>query len=374
MVEAEAKLDEAIRARRAQQRDQRLRLRWTGATAASYAVDALFLGLFAAAGTIPAAIGIGYGLAGAAVCLASWAITASGLNLRLRDPNLTEPLSMIGAALQFAVVAAAPQIAFPYLANLFTVFAFGMIWLSVRESVVIWSLGAVATGVLVYAKGAQFSIPVASGFELALVWLYFSLVLARCLVLSVQASDLRQRVADSRRRLAESLEQVRQLASHDELTGVLNRRALISALERERSRAERSAAPFGIAMIDLDHFKGINDSYGHAVGDEVLKAFAAAVRDTMRVTDVFGRYGGEEFLLILVGTGPAAALEAVERIREAVAARDWRALTPGRPVTISAGIANFSKGDSVEQLLHRADAGLYQAKAAGRNRTIASEP
>ena len=93
----------------------------------------------------------------------------------------------------------------------------------------------------------------------------------------------------------------------------------------------------------------------------------------MRATDVFGRYGGEEFLLILVGTGIAPALEAVERIRSAAAACDWRAIVPDSQVTMSAGVAGFRKGDTVEQLLHRADQALYQAKKNGRNRTLASE-
>ena len=94
----------------------------------------------------------------------------------------------------------------------------------------------------------------------------------------------------------------------------------------------------------------------------------------MRATDVFGRYGGEEFLLVLVGTTTAAALEAVERIRTAVASRDWRPIVPGAPVTMSAGIAGFRKGETMAQLLHRADQALYEAKHAGRNRTNVSEP
>jgi len=146
------------------------------------------------------------------------------------------------------------------------------------------------------------------------VWLYFSLILGRCLLLSVNANRMRTRLADSRRKLAASLEQVQQLASHDELTGTLNRRSLMAALERERSRTERSGAPFSITMIDLDHFKRVNDTHGHATGDEVLRAFAATVNGTMRATDIFGRYGGEEFLMILFDTTPALALKAMERM------------------------------------------------------------
>ena len=105
----------------------------------------------------------------------------------------------------------------------------------------------------------------------------------------------------------------------------------------------------------------------------MLRDFAAAVHDTMRMTDVFGRYGGAEFLLILVGTAAPEALDAVERIRVVIATRDWRAIVPDTPVTMSAGVAGFRKGETIEQLLHRADQALYEAKHAGRNRTHVNE-
>jgi diguanylate cyclase (GGDEF)-like protein len=372
MVEAEQKLDEAIAAVRSREREQRRRLSWNLGIAASYAVDTLFLALFALAGTIPGIIALAYGAAGAVICGGVYALTASGRNLTFRDPSMVEQTTILSVAMQLGVVAAAPQVAFPILANLFTVFSFAMIWLSLRDSLAVWSLGIAGTATLFYSVQGRLGVPVSSAFELTLVWLYFSLILGRCLLLSVNANEMRLRLADSRQKLANSLEQVQQLASHDELTGVLNRRALIAGLERERMRAERSGAPFSIAMMDLDHFKVVNDSYGHAVGDAVLKGFAATVHDTMRATDVFGRYGGEEFLIILVGTEPPAALEAMERIRAAVAAHDWQAIASGLTQTVSAGVFRFRKGASIEQLLHSADQALYQAKHAGRNRVVAS--
>jgi diguanylate cyclase (GGDEF)-like protein len=245
-----------------------------------------------------------------------------------------------------------------------------MLWLRLPSAVACWSIGVAATGIVCYLAGDRFAVAVSSPAELFLTWFYFSLVLARCLMVSVAANETRARLAQSRRQLADTLDQVQRLASRDELTRALNRRSLISALERERSRAERSGAPFCIAMIDIDHFKKVNDTFGHAAGDAVLRAFAQTVHETMRTTDVFGRYGGEEFLLILVGTPPRTALEAVERIRLAVAGRDWRDIAPDARVTISAGVAGFAKGETVEQLLHRADQALYQAKKSGRNRTV----
>jgi len=360
----------AVRAGASGPRALRQRLRWIAATAASYAVDTVFLGLFALAGTLPAQIALWYGAAAAAACVLAALAYARGWNQRFRDRNLTEPLIMFAILLQLAVVMAAPQVAFPFLANLFTVFAFGMLWLSLRDAVVVWSAGVFGAGVVFYAVGRGFAAPAGSAVEIGLSWAYFSLILGRCLLVSVAAGEARARLAESRRQLADTLDQVQRLASRDELTRALNRRSLHSALERERQRAARSGHPFCVAMIDLDHFKRVNDTYGHGAGDAVLRAFADTVHEKMRATDVFGRYGGEEFMLVLVGSAAPQALEAVERVRLAVAARDWRDLSPDAPVTMSAGVAAYRAGEPVEALLQRADRALYRAKGEGRNRTV----
>jgi len=370
---SEEKLEKAVRAVQTRGRDQRERLRWNAAIAASYAVDTLFLALFAAGSTLPWTVALGYGAAAAGICGAIWALTATGVNLRFRDPSITAPQVVMAVALQCAVVAMAPQIAFPFLANLFTVFAFGMIWMTPRQSMLVWTFGAIVLGGLVYAVGGRLAIPVATSYELTLVWLNFSLVLGRCVLLSVQSNDLRQRLAKGRSQLAESLEQMRHLATHDELTLSLNRRSLIARLEQERNRAERGGEAFSVALLDLDHFKEINDNYGHAVGDDVLRAFAKTAHGAMRDSDAFGRYGSEEFMFVFGATAPAAAVAAVERVRASFAARDWNEFAPGLRVTVSAGVAGLRPGESVTQLLSRADAALYDAKHAGRNRVIVKE-
>lgn len=373
MVPAEQDLEPALKASRDDARVRKQRLFWVGATAASYAVDTVFLTLFAFAGMIPGEVPAGYFAAAAVICATTALAHLKGWNLSARDPNLTEPLILIALALQLAVVAAAPQIAFPYLSNIFTVLAFGMISLTVGESLVIWGLGVAGTGAVLYAVSDRLGMPTSTGMGLTLVWLYFSVILGRFVMLSVYASGLRARLGDSRKRLAATLNQVRRLISHDELTRTLNRRSLVERLGEEIGRSERSGAPFSVALMDLDHFKSINDSHGHAVGDDVLRGFAEAVHGAMRTTDVFGRYGGEEFLLILTGSTAAAAADASERIRAAVVAKEWGVIAPGLNVTVSVGIAAFRKGDSIEQVVKRADTALYQAKHAGRNRIVTSE-
>lgn len=163
------------------------------------------------------------------------------------------------------------------------------------------------------------------------------------------------------------------LATIDGLTGILNRRAFLDASEREISRCNRSGETFGFAMFDLDWFKRINDSYGHPVGDRVLRSFADTLRSAVRSHDVPGRYGGEEFALLMPGIDKTAACAIVERCRQAVESRGIE--HDGRPiaVAVSAGVAAFGEdGRDLESLIKAADAALYQAKRSGRNRVVAT--
>jgi len=360
----------ALKASSDDARALRRRLAWAGAIAASYALDALFLGLFALAGVVSGALVASYAAAAAAICGLTVLAYRRGWSLTSGGAELAEPQIVAALALQLAVVWAAPQLAFPWLCNIFTVFAFGMISLSVRESLVIWSLVVAGGGAVLYGKAAQLGVPLATPGQLVLVWLFFAAILGRFVMLSVYAGALRARLRESRRRLAGTLDQVQRLISHDELTKTLNRHSLVARLAEEKNRSERNGASFSLALMDLDHFKNVNDTHGHAAGDEVLRGFAGAVHEAMRQTDVFGRYGGEEFLLILTGSSVEAARDAAERIRAAVGSRDWNSAAPGLSVTVSVGITSFRKGDSIEQLLKRADNALYQAKRTGRNRIV----
>jgi diguanylate cyclase (GGDEF)-like protein len=139
-------------------------------------------------------------------------------------------------------------------------------------------------------------------------------------------------------------------------------------LHEEMARAEHSASSCSIALIDLDWFKRINDGYGHPTGDEVLRTFAITVFANIRTIDKFGRYGGEEFLLILPDTSDDAAERILDRLRSIIADLDWSAFSPGMQVTISAGVATLRAGETADAFLARADSALYAAKARGRNR------
>jgi diguanylate cyclase (GGDEF)-like protein len=165
------------------------------------------------------------------------------------------------------------------------------------------------------------------------------------------------------------LEQVQRLAATDGLTKIANRRTFEATLEREVARATRSADHVSLVMIDIDHFKSLNDSHGHQAGDEVLRNVAAALSCECRDFDTPARYGGEEFAVILPGCGPEEAFEIADRLRCAVA------LAPSTvPITASAGVASYpAHAGDADTLVKAADEALYASKHAGRNRTSTSQ-
>jgi diguanylate cyclase (GGDEF)-like protein len=189
------------------------------------------------------------------------------------------------------------------------------------------------------------------------------------LVREVSAQTLRLHNTELREAndgLLRRVEDIRRLAGTDALTGVLNRRALDSGWAELRSGAPELA----LVMIDIDHFKAVNDTHSHGVGDRALQRVAAVLGAGLRGLDCVGRWGGEEFAMLLPHTGLASACAATERLRREVESQDWNALSPGLAVTISAGVVATRADESFEQAVARADVLLYRAKREGRNRVI----
>jgi diguanylate cyclase (GGDEF)-like protein len=185
-----------------------------------------------------------------------------------------------------------------------------------------------------------------------------------------QISAWRNRLALQRRELRDTLEKVQTLASRDALTGLYNRRHMQDRLADSAKRHERYGERFTVVLVDLDHFKRINDVHGHRVGDEALMAFASAATLALRESDTVGRWGGEEFLFILPNTSPTKALVALDRLRAALQHCSISSRVPGLRVAFSAGIALHDLAAPVHRTLERADHALYQAKTAGRNRSL----
>src|SRR5258706_6801346 len=177
-------------------------------------------------------------------------------------------------------------------------------------------------------------------------------------------------------------QQIHRLLVHDELTGLLTGKSFFSELRREAARAEAENMPFCALMMDLDHFKEVNDTYGHLVGSETLEEVGAVIRKALRAGDVGARFGGEEFAAFLLDADYAQGLIAAERVREAIEEHDFSAVRRGsteasrtHKITISGGLASFpNDGRDPIQLVELADSALYRAKRSGRNRVCAYRP
>jgi len=165
-------------------------------------------------------------------------------------------------------------------------------------------------------------------------------------------------------------EELRNLAVTDPLTGVYNRRHFLEELQREMSRSNRSACPFSLIMLDVDHFKEVNDRFGHEAGDRVLKELTEMIRKRIRTSDLLARWGGEEFMILMVNTNLPPAATLAEDLLQQLKVRTFAGI--GR-VTASFGVAAYRTGEGVDELLTRVDNLLYQAKRGGRSR-LACDP
>ncbi len=168
-------------------------------------------------------------------------------------------------------------------------------------------------------------------------------------------------------------QRIQRLVGTDMLTGALNRRAFLEQGEAALARSARHGQTLSLAMLDLDHFKALNDTYGHAAGDLALQAFATTCRESLRPYDLFARIGGEEFVVLLVDSRPEEAWAILERLRQAVAAIELEADGETIRFTVSLGLAVLSADGSLDAGLGQADRALYRAKHSGRNRICGPE-
>jgi two-component system cell cycle response regulator len=184
------------------------------------------------------------------------------------------------------------------------------------------------------------------------------------------------RILDLEDRLVEAREEMRFQATHDGLTALWNRGVIMDLLGRELARSRRENVSTAILMCDLDHFKSVNDTYGHLAGDDVLKETAKRLLSSVRSYDFVGRYGGEEFLVVLNNCNPAFGLARAEEIRKAISQKPIPSSSGPVPVTMSLGLLLSQEWSDrpVEELLQEADAALYAAKAAGRNCVRVASP
>jgi len=334
----------------------------------SYVIDAYILLLYAHAGTIPVTIGPAFAACGLVSVACYIALSEMGFTERFKDHYFVAPQAIASMAIMLAFTYIAPEVGVMFLCTLFVVFNFSSLRSTPWQTAIVWTAMALGLTGLFLLTDKPISMPHGTYVERFATMTVFVLTIGRCMFLGIFSSSMRQTLYKSGVELKAANKRIEELAELDELTGSFNRRCIMRMLDDEIARANRSKAPCSIALIDLDWFKRVNDHYGHPTGDEVLRTFAITVFANIRDIDKFGRYGGEEFLLVLPDTPDDEAVRTLDRLREIIADLDWSAFSPGMQVTISAGVAMLKPDETADTFLARADRALYAAKAQGRNR------
>lgn len=299
-----------------------------------------------------------------------YVLVRSGVTRHWRDPGLMVLQNLYALlAISFAYITLDPSERGMVLVLIALVIVFGMYTHAPRLSVMNGVLAMVLLGA---AMGVLSSVD-PTYYPPQLELLRFGVMLGSLPVLIFTAyliSSWRQRLSTQRRELQQALDQVQQLATRDALTGLYNRRHMQEKLAYAAQRFQRYGERFTVALIDLDHFKRINDEHGHVVGDQALMAFASAASMVLRDTDTLARWGGEEFLFLMPNTSPQKATIALDRVRDALASVTVSQAAPQLRLRFSAGLALSLGQEGTDATLERADQALYQAKSAGRHRSV----
>jgi diguanylate cyclase len=296
----------------------------------------------------------------------------TGLNLWMSDPSLTF-IQMCAANLVVMYgIYYIYEIRGFLLSMYIVILLFGIFRLYTRQFLFVSAFALLTYGIDIFLLNIfhpQAINPKIESFQ----WFGIAIVLISVSLIGGKISSIRRELNVSRKKLQSSLTVIREMAIHDDLTGFYNRSHLMDLIESENNRSVRTGSVFSLVMMDIDKFKKINDTYGHQIGDQVLRTFAAVIRSILRKTDFCGRYGGEEFLIVLTQTDLQAAKLFAERIRDCVENSFFPDLGPDSRVTVSIGLAEHRTQENIEKTISRADESLYKAKKGGRNRVECSD-
>jgi diguanylate cyclase (GGDEF)-like protein len=286
-------------------------------------------------------------------------IFRTGINRRFRDPSLATEQTAAAILVLAYIMYHAAQVREALTVFYLLIMLFGALRLSAMRLAALSALALLAHGTMLHlsylrdqaSMDIQGAVTEFAVLMIALPWFA---------AMGGYVNRLRTNLAESNAKLEEALGRIRDIAVRDELTGAYNRRFLMETLQREHARSSRGGG-YAVCMIDVDYFKQVNDRLGHAAGDQVLQEVAQVVGRCLRGGDVFGRFGGEEFLAVLPDTARPGAVQVAERIRAAVQSQSR--------VTVTIGVAEQGR-DDVKAVLARADQALYRGKAAGRNTVV----
>lgn len=297
----------------------------------------------------------------------------TGWSKRLADPGMTEPqlvmmISFIAGGYYYSGIGSGVALMLLVTVQVFGMFAISPLQVARTSVVAVVLMGAAMLALAWQARDVHIRQLQAVQFVVMVV------ILISVSWLAHQLARLRGALVKRKNDLTEALSRIEVLASRDELTGLYNRRRMLEILQTHMCLHARDERPFCVAVIDMDHFKRVNDQFGHGVGDELLRRFAQAMQNSFREIDVVARWGGEEFLVLLVGVKAPDAYSSLERARMAFAYLGEATAQPGMRATFSCGLTEYLAGEGIEHTIDRADQALYRAKAAGRNRTEVIAP
>lgn len=302
-------------------------------------------------------------------CAVFYALARSGLGERLsREPSLSLPQMSFAMACVAWAYALAGSLRGAILCLMPLILSFGIFALQPPMARRLSMLGITLLGVEM-AWLAWHDPLRHDPLHEAVHWAFVAAAMAMMQVLSVRLGQIRARLSAQKAELSQALEQIRLLATRDALTGLLNRRAALDELRRAIGLAARGGRPLVVALADLDHFKLVNDTYGHACGDRVLQAFARVAERELRGADRVARWGGEEFLFVLPDTDEAQARVCLERLHRRFALEPVEGVPATHRLSFSAGVSLCHSADDLEAAVERADRAMYSAKMAGRGRT-----
>lgn len=305
----------------------------------------------------------------------------SGASTVLKDPSLTAAQMMIGVVAVTAILHYSNDIRGSMIAIYFMIMTFGVFALS-RGKMVLMSLFILMSySSLIFWEWKTdphnqiFAISLGQWAILALGLAWFVYVGGHIYNLQHRIREQRESLRDNHQHLKEShvqlheaMAQLAEIAVRDDLTGLFNRRHFLERLDEALARSERGNQPLHVALIDLDHFKLVNDQHGHQVGDLVLRKFADIAKRELRRSDVVARYGGEEFIILFTEGSTADIKTVLDRLRTEFAAACSRDISPDLSTTLSIGLSAWMPSDRPETITLRADNALYRAKDLGRNR------
>lgn len=296
-------------------------------------------------------------------------IFRTGWNLKFSDPGLTAlqmGIAAIGAmgTLYYTDHVRGVMLMAYVVTILFGIFGFNLIQ---HMMFTLFSLFCYGTVILLLLNNHPETIVLR--IEI-LQFIIFAAVLTWFSMVGAYIGSLRKKLSGTNHRLNTALDTIRELAIHDDLTRAFNRRHMYEELRREKATTDRTGGSFSIALFDLDHFKKINDIYGHLKGDDVLKHLIHSLRHEIREIDSIYRFGGEEFVIIMPDTDLKGAEECIRRMRNAIKGLQFPGFPESFRMTVSIGLATYQPGEIIDELLDRADRAMYKAKGMGRNQVV----